>query len=105
MTSEKCLIVIVLMSTARFIFMPLVSKLSFTNIWGLSSNFVDIEFFLEPNSPDIIALYETNLDGSVDFGNFSVRSYIPSFRKDSTAHMHGLAVSVKEHFLLQRNYL
>ena len=85
--------------------MPLVSKLSFTNIWGLSSNFVDIEFFLEPNSPDIIALYETNLDGSVDFGNFSVRSYIPSFRKDSTAHMHGLAVSVKEHFLLQRNYL
>ena len=28
-------------------------KLSFTNIRGLHSNFVDSEFFLESNSPDI----------------------------------------------------
>ena len=38
-------------------------KLSFTNIRGLRSNFVDCESFLESNSPDILALYETNLDG------------------------------------------
>ena len=31
-------------------------KLSFTNIRGLPSNFVDCESFLESNSPDILAL-------------------------------------------------
>ena len=31
-------------------------KLSFANIRGLLSNFVDCESFLEPNSPDIPAL-------------------------------------------------
>ena len=49
-------------------------KLSFTNIRGLRLNFVDCESFLESNSPDILALCETNLDDS----------------KDSSAHMHGL---------------
>ena len=71
-------------------------KLSFTNIWGLRSNFVSCESFLESNSPDILALCETNLDGSTDSGNFSVRSYLPIIRKDSRTHMHGLAVYVKE---------
>ena len=71
-------------------------KLSFTNIWGLRSNFVDCESFLESNSPDILALCETNLDDSIDSGNFSVRGYLPLIRKDSSAHMHGLAVYVKE---------
>ena len=52
-------------------------KLSFTNIQGLPSNFVDFESFLEPNSPDILALCETNLDDSIDSGNFSMRSYLP----------------------------
>ena len=33
-------------------------KLSFMNIRGLRSNFVDCESFLESNSPDILALYE-----------------------------------------------
>ena len=37
-------------------------KLSFTNIQGLRSNFVDCESFLESNSPDILAVCETNLD-------------------------------------------
>ena len=37
-------------------------KLSFTNIRGLRSNFVDCESFLESNSPDILALCEINLD-------------------------------------------
>ena len=52
-------------------------KLSFMNIQGLRSNFVDCESFLESNSPDIFALCETNLDGSIDSGNFSVRGYLP----------------------------
>ena len=71
-------------------------KLSFTNISGLHSNFVDCESFLESNSPDIPALCETNLDDPIDSGNFSVRGYLPLIRKDSSTHMHGLAVYVKE---------
>ena len=70
-------------------------KLSFTNIRGLRSNF-DCESFHESNSPDILALCETNLDDSIDFGNFSVRGYLPLIRKDSTTHMHGLVVYVKD---------
>ena len=61
----------------------------------LRPNFVDCESFLESNSPDILALCETNLDDSIDSGNFSVRSYLPLIRKDSTTHMHGLAVYEK----------
>ena len=71
-------------------------KLSFTNIWGLRSNFVDCESFLESNSPDILALCETNLDDSIDSGNFSVRVHLLLTWKDSTTHLHGLAVYVKE---------
>ena len=48
-------------------------KLSLTNIQGLCSNFVNCEFFLESNSPDILALCETNLDDSIDSGSFSIR--------------------------------
>ena len=71
-------------------------KLTFTNIQGLRSNFVDCESFLESNSPDILALCETNLDDSIDSGNFSVRGYLPLIRNDSGTHMHGLAIYVKE---------
>ena len=71
-------------------------KLSFTNIQGLHSNFVDIESFLESNSPDIFALLETNLDDSTDSGNFSLKGYLSLIQKDSTTHIHGLAVYVKE---------
>ena len=52
-------------------------KLSFTNIRGLRPNFVDSESFFESNSPDVLALYETNLGDSIDSGSFSVRSYLP----------------------------
>ena len=48
-------------------------KLSFTNIRGLRSNFAYCESFLESNSPDILAVCETNLDDSIVSGNFSVR--------------------------------
>ena len=71
-------------------------KISFTNTRGLRSNFVDCESFLESNSPGILALCQTNLDDSIDSGNFSVRSYLPLIRKDSSTHRHGLAVYVKE---------
>ena len=71
-------------------------KLSLTNIRGLCLNFVDCESFLESNSPDILALCKTNLDDSVDSGNFFVRGYLPLIQKDSSTHMHGLAVYVKE---------
>ena len=52
-------------------------KLSFANIGGLHLNFVDCESFLESNSPDILALCETNLDDAIDSGNFTVRGYLP----------------------------
>ena len=71
-------------------------SISVMNIWGLRLNFVDCESFLESNSPDILALCETNLDDSIDSGNFSVRGYLPLIWKDSSTHMHGLAVYVKE---------
>ena len=53
-------------------------------------NFIDCESLLESNSPDIHALCETNLD------NFSVGGYLPLIQMDSSTHMHGLPVYVKE---------
>ena len=69
---------------------------SYKNIWDLRSNFVECESFLELNSPDILALCKTNLDDSIDSGNFSVMVYLPLIGKDSINHMHGLAVYAKE---------
>ena len=71
-------------------------KLSFANIWGLRLNFVDCESFLESNSHGILVLYKTNLNDSIDSGNFSVRGYLPLIQKDSTIHIHHLAVYVKQ---------
>ena len=51
-------------------------KLSFTNIRGLCSNFVDSESFLDSNSPDILVLCETNLDDSIYSDNFSGNSFV-----------------------------
>ena len=52
-------------------------KPTFTNIRGPRSNFVECESSFEWNSPDILALFETNLDDSIYSGNFSVRAYLP----------------------------
>ena len=71
-------------------------KLSFTNIGGFCSNFIERESFLESNSPDILAFRKTNLDDSIDSSDFSMRGYLPLIQKDSVTHMHGLAVYVKE---------
>ena len=57
---------------------------------------MDCKSFLESNPPDTLALCETNLDESIDSGNFPVRGYLPLIRKDSSTHMHGLAVYVKQ---------
>ena len=59
-------------------------------------NFADFESFLESNSPDIVALCETNLDDSIDTGNFSLTVYPSLIQKDSSTQMHILAVYVKE---------
>ena len=80
-------------------------KLSFADIRGLRSNFVDYESFLESNSADILALCEANLHESIDSGNFSVRGYLPLIRKDSSTHMHGLQFMLKKDFLLHGTYL
>ena len=77
-------------------------KLSFKNIQGLHSNFAEYESFLESNSTDTVALFETNLDDSIDSGNFSVRGYLPLIRKDSSTHMHGLTVYMEEGIPLTR---
>ena len=69
-------------------------KLSFINVCGSHSNFVGCKFFLKSNSPDILALRETNLGDSIDFSSFSVRSYLPLIRKYSLSN--GLAVLVKD---------
>ena len=80
------------------------AKLSFTNYRGLLLNFVECEFFLESNSPEILALCETNLDDPIDSGNFSMTGYqLPLIRKDSTTHMHGLTVYVKKKFPFARD--
>ena len=51
--------------------------LSFTNVRGLRSNFVEYKSFLESNSPDIFPLCETNLYDSNDSGNFSLTGNLP----------------------------
>ena len=71
-------------------------KHSFANIWGLCFNFIGCESFLEWNSPDVFAVYETNLDDLIDSGNFSVGGHLLLIWKDSVTHMYGLAVYVKE---------
>ena len=71
-------------------------KLYITNIWGLCSDLLGCESFLESNSCDILALYERNMDDLIDSGNFSVSGYIHLIQKDSVTHLHGFAVYVKE---------
>ena len=57
-------------------------------------NFAERESFLKSNSPD--TLCETNLEDSIDSGNFSVRGYIPLIQKDFITCMHGFGVYLNE---------
>ena len=76
--------------------------LSFKNIRGLRSNFVDCEFFLESYSPNILALRGINLDEQVGSSSLSVIGYLPLIQEDSISHMRGLAVYMKEELLFER---
>ena len=62
---------------------------------GLCSNFLGCESFLESDSPEIMAVCETNLYDSIDSGNFSLRDYLSFIRKHFVTHIYGLAVYVK----------
>ena len=73
-------------------------KLSIANICGFCLNFSECESFLEWNSPDILVLYETNLDDSIDSGKC-----LPLILSDSITHIHDLAVYVKEELPLARD--
>ena len=75
------------------------------NIQGLRSNFVECESFLESNSPDILALCDTNLDDPIDSGKFSMMSYFPLIQNNSITHMHGLAVYVRKRLPFAQDYL
>ena len=52
---------------------------------------------------DILSLCETNLNDSIDSSNFSVRGYLSLIRKDSSTHMQGLTVYVKERLPFARD--
>ena len=65
---------------------------SFSNIWGIRSGFDCSESLLESKFPNILALYETNLEDTIDSENVSVRGYLSLFRKYCVTHMHGLVL-------------
>ena len=71
-------------------------KLSITNTGWLHLNFAECESLLELNSPESLAICETNLDNSIDFSNFSVRDYLPIIGMDFITHLHCLAIDVNE---------
>ena len=71
-------------------------KLNFTNIWVFRSNLAEWKSFLESKFLDILGLCKTNMDDSINSGNFSERCYLPLIRKVSVTHMYGIAVCVKE---------
>ena len=47
-------------------------------------------------TPYILILCKTKLDGSIDSGNLSVSGYLPLIREDSITFVHRFAVYVKE---------
>ena len=57
---------------------------------------VDAYLFLLFSDLTCLALCETNLDDSIDSGNFSVRDNLPLIQTDYITLMHGLVVYVKE---------
>ena len=73
-----------------------------TSLWSLAlwifETFVCIFLIvnLSLNQTLLTFLCESNLDDSIDSGNFSVRGYLCLIRNDSSTHMHGLKVCMKE---------
>ncbi len=82
--------------------LPAHFTLSYTNIRGLRSNINSVQSFLIQNSPDVLAMCETNLNPGISSSDFSVDGYLPLIRKDSDSHMHGLAVYARSNLPLAR---
>ena len=59
-------------------------------------NFHEYQSFLNLNSPDILALWETMLDDSTGLCNHYVIGYPLYFQKDFLNDMHSLTVNVSE---------
>ena len=74
-----------------------------TTLWSLALQIFEasvwilfiVNLFLNQTT-DILSLCETNLNDSIDSSNFSVRGYLSLIRKDSSTHMQGLTVYLKE---------
>ena len=64
-----------------------------------TDNFVGCESFLESNSSDARALYDTNLHDSIDSSNFFFSDYYSRI----ITQVHDLAVYVKEGLPFARN--
>ena len=62
---------------------PNTLNLSFINIRGFHSNFTAVESFLHQNSPDFLALSETNLNPGISSSDFLVDGYLPLQHIDS----------------------
>ena len=71
------------------------------NIRGLPSNFAGCKYFIKSNLPDVLALYETNFDNSID--SFSVMSNLILVRNDAVTVLHYLAVYVKDRLPFAQN--
>ena len=56
------------------------------------------------SSPDFLALSESNLNSTMADSDFSVPGYLPIIRKDSSTHMHGLAVYVRDSLPISREF-
>ena len=84
-----------LLSTSKHYCPVLLVFFFLMNICGLWLIFINVNL-LESNSPEPLALFETNLNDSIDSGIFSVTGYLPLIWKNSITYMHGLAVYVKE---------
>ena len=81
---------------------PRAASISFSNVRSLRTNFTECEAYLNTASLDILALCETNLDESISSSSFMVPGYMPLIRLDSTTHMHGLGVFVKDNLPFAR---
>ena len=85
------------MSRVITAYLSIFNLFKLNELWPYYQKHVNQIILLESNSPDILAMCDTNLDDSINSGNFSVRGNLPLIWKDSSTHVHGLTVfCVKE---------
>ena len=74
-----------------------------SNIRGFCTSYIHIQSFLTNNSPDILAICETNLNSNIDTKTeFLNPGYLPLLRKDSETHMHSLGVYIQDNLPITR---